>query len=225
MNLFAFPEPKTESQNQYVKSIQKNIITVCTGKPGTGKTFLAVAEAIKLINNKKSKYKNLIIIRPYIPTNLGERLGALPGSLDEKVAPYAASIQDNLKQMIKNPLTVKDYMDNYIEFAVLSTCRGRSFNNSIVLVEEAQNIPFDGDALKMLLTRIGQNSKMILAGDIDQADIKSTRSSLPMALNLLSGIKGVGIVEMNEYEDIQRDPIVREILKRFEEWNGEKNNY
>jgi phosphate starvation-inducible PhoH-like protein len=223
-NPFIFPEPKTSSQSDYVQSIQKNKITICIGKAGTGKTFLAIAEAIRLIRGqgkKKSKYDRLVVIRPYIPSNTGERLGALPGTLDEKVAPYAESLRDNLKQIVKNPDTVTEIMNNCIEFTVLSTCRGRSFTNCIVLVEEGQNVPLDGGAMKMLLTRLGKNSKMIIAGDLDQCDIDTKRSSLPMAMNILKGLRGVGLVEMEDYEDVQRDPLVREILRRFDEWHLE----
>jgi len=220
---FKYPEPKTESQADYVESIQKNALTICTGKAGAGKTFLAIAEAIKLIKQSgKSRkgggrFKKLVIIRPYIPSNTGEKLGALPGTLDEKVAPYAASIRDNLSQICSNPDMVTQIMNQEIEFTVLSTCRGRSFTNCIVLVEEGQNVPVDGGAMKMLLTRIGKNCKMIIAGDLDQCDIATERSSLPMAMNLLNGLKGVGMVEMESIDDVQRSPLVRAILQRFDE--------
>lgn len=220
---YNFPEPKTPSQAAYVESIQKNTLTICTGKAGTGKTFLALSEAIQMMMESgkarkgKGKYKKLIIIRPYIPSNTGEKLGALPGTLDEKVAPYAASIRDNLSQIITNPEMVTQLMSQKMEFTVLSTCRGRSFTDCIVLVEEGQNVPLDGGSMKMLLTRIGRNCKMIIAGDLDQCDIDTRRSSLPMALNLLADMKGVGIVEMEGYTDVQRSPLVREILQRFDE--------
>jgi phosphate starvation-inducible PhoH-like protein len=222
---YKFPEPKTPSQSSYVESIQKNVLTICTGKAGSGKTFLAIAEAVKLIQSSgaarkgKGRFKKLIVIRPYIPSNTGEKLGALPGTLDEKVAPYAASIKDNLSQIISNPAVVTQIMNEMLEFTVLSTCRGRSFTNCIVLVEEGQNVPTNGGAMKMLLTRIGKNCKMIIAGDLDQCDIDSQRSSLPMAMNILEDMKDVGIVEMEGYEDVQRSPLVRNILRRFDENN------
>lgn len=222
---YNFPEPKTASQAAYIESIQKNTLTICTGKAGTGKTFLALSEAIQMMaasgkaRKNKGKYKKLVIIRPYIPSNIGEKLGALPGTLDEKVAPYAASIKDNLSQIITSPDMVTQLMNQKMEFTILSTCRGRSFTDCIVLVEEAQNVPLDGGAIKMLLTRIGRNCKMILAGDLDQCDINTKRSGLPMALNLLSNMKNVGIIEMEDYHDIQRSPLVREILQRFDEQN------
>lgn len=224
---YNFPEPKSSSQSQYVESIQKNVLTVCTGKAGSGKTFLALAEAVKLIQDTKKhrrgkgRYKKIVIIRPYIPSNTGEKLGALPGSLDEKVAPYAASIKDNLSQFIKNPDVVAQIINQVIEFTVLSMCRGRSFTDCIVIVEEAQNVPLDGGAMKMLLTRIGHNCKMILAGDLDQCDIASERSSLPMAINMLQDMDNIGIVEMEEYKDVQRGSLVRSILRRFDEWQNE----
>jgi phosphate starvation-inducible PhoH-like protein len=224
---YKFPEPKSTSQAQYVESIQKNALTVCTGKAGSGKTFLALAEAVKLIQEAgrarkgKGRFKKIVIIRPYIPSNTGEKLGALPGNLDEKVAPYAASIKDNLSQFIGNPDVVTQLMNQMIEFTVLSTCRGRSFTDCFVLVEEAQNVPLDGGAMKMLLTRMGRNCKMVLAGDLDQCDIASERSSLPMAINLLEDLDNVGVVEMEEYKDVQRSPLVRSILRRFDEWQNE----
>ena len=224
---YKFPEPKTASQATYVESIQKNVLTICTGKAGSGKTFLALAEAVKLIQEAgkhrkgKGRFKKLVIIRPYIPSNTGEKLGALPGTLDEKVAPYAASIRDNLSQFITNPDVVTQLMNQVIEFTVLSTCRGRSFTDCFILVEEGQNVPLDGGAMKMLLTRIGKNCKMVIAGDLDQCDIASERSSLPMAMSMLDDLEGVGLVEMEGYEDVQRSPLVRNILRRFDEWQNE----
>jgi phosphate starvation-inducible PhoH-like protein len=222
---YKFPEPKTESQAAYIESIQKNTLTICTGKAGTGKTFLALSEAVQMMADSgkarkgKGRFKKLVVIRPYIPSNTGEKLGALPGTLDEKVAPYAASIRDNLSQIITNPDMVTQLMNQKMEFTVLSTCRGRSFTDCIVLVEEGQNVPLDGGAMKMLLTRIGRNCKMIIAGDLDQCDIDTKRSSLPMALNILEGLKNVGVVEMEEYADVQRNPLVKAILERFDEQN------
>lgn len=214
---FILPKPQ-RGQEEYVRSIRENVVTICTGLAGTGKTFLALAEAIDMIEHspKRGGIQRIVIIRPYIPSNTGEKIGALPGTLDEKVTPYVQSIKDNMRQFGFNDQDIQQWIPKF-EFTVLSTCRGRSFNNSFVIVEEAQNVPLDGNAMKMILTRIGKESKMVIAGDLDQCDIDPRDSALVEALNVLSGVDGIGIVEMQDIETVQRSPIVKKILKAYEE--------
>lgn len=221
---FIPPQPQA-GQEDYVESIRKNDITICTGLAGTGKTFLALAEAINMMRRapKRGGIQRVVIIRPYIPSNTGEKIGALPGTLEEKVLPYVESIKDNLRACLKNEQEIMQLITQKFEFSVLSMCRGRSFNNCFVIVEEAQNVPLDGDAMKMILTRIGKECKMVVAGDLDQCDIDPDDSALTEALNVLDGVPGVGIVEMNDVETVQRSRIVKEVLKAYKRHYGQEN--
>lgn len=223
---FILPKPQP-GQEKYVESIRDNVITICTGLAGTGKTFLALAEAIDLLKRspKRGGIQKIIIIRPYIPSNTGEKIGALPGTLDEKVAPYVNSIKDNLRELGMNAQEIQQIITQNFEFTVLSMCRGRSFNNCFVIVEEAQNVPLNGDAMKMILTRVGKHCKIVIAGDLDQCDIDPRDSALTQAMNVLADVPKVGIVEMDDVETVQRSPIVREVLKAYrkyeQEWQSE----
>ena len=216
LKTFITPTPAS-GQEDYVKSIRENDITICTGLAGTGKTFLAVAEAVNMMQRspKRGGIQRVIVIRPYIPSNTGEKIGALPGTLEEKVLPYVESIKDNLRACIPNEADIHQLITQKFEFTVLSMCRGRSFNNCFVIVEEAQNVPLAGAAMKMILTRIGKSCKMVIAGDLDQCDIDSRESALVEAVNVLDGVKGVGIIEMNDVEIVQRSKIVKEVLKAY----------
>ena len=140
--------------------------------------------------------------------------------------PYVESIKDNLRVCFNNEGDILQALKSF-EFTVLSMCRGRSFNNCFVIVEEAQNVPLDGAAMKMILTRIGKGTKMVIAGDLDQCDIDPSNSALAEAINILDDVKGVGLVEMDDIDTVQRSKIVKEVLKaykRHEEdqgWLGE----
>lgn len=217
------PAIAQQGQEEYLDSIKNNTITVCTGLAGTGKTFLALSEAVNLLYKapKRGGVKRIVIVRPYIPSNTGEKLGALPGTLDEKVTPYVQSIKDNLRQLINNEQDIETLLRTKFEFTILSMCRGRSFNNCFVLVEEAQNVPIKGDAMKMILTRIGKDCKMVIAGDLDQCDIDTEDSALTSTLNILEEVPDVGIVEMNDVESVQRSKIVKNILRAYKTWQDE----
>src|SRR5689334_16878166 len=212
----AVPAP---GQEDYQDSLERNIITVCTGLAGTGKTFLAISQALKMKFNasRRGGIQRIVIVRPYIQSNTGEKLGALPGTVDEKVTPYVLGVKDNLRQLLSNEQDIENLIRNSFEFTVLSLCRGRSFNNCFVIVEEAQNVPLDGDAMKMILTRIGKHSRLVIAGDMDQCDIDPKNSALVEAVNVLDGVEGVGVVSMDNIETVQRSPIVKEILRKYDE--------
>lgn len=218
------PAVPVPGQEAYQDSLENNIITVCTGYAGTGKTFLAVNHALTMMFNatKRGGIHHIVIIRPYIQSNTGEKLGALPGTVDEKVMPYVLGLKDNMRQLFSNDKDIDSIINQKFEFTSLSLCRGRSFNNCFVIVEEAQNVPLDGDSMKMLLTRIGKHSKLVIQGDIDQMDIDSRRSALPETINILKDLPGVGIVEMDDIETVQRSPIVKAILRRYEEYRSEE---
>lgn len=214
-----FPAKPAPGQEAYQESLERNIITICTGYAGTGKTFLAISHALTMLLNapKRGGIQRIVIVRPYIQSNTGERLGALPGTVDEKVTPYVLGLKDNLRQLFQSEQEIDKLIREKFEFTVLSLCRGRSFNNCFVIVEEAQNVPLNGDAMKMLLTRVGKHSKLVIAGDMDQCDINPRDSALLEAVNILSGLDDVGIVAMDDIETVQRSPIVKDILRRYEE--------
>jgi len=218
------PANPRKGQKEYYESIHENQITFCTGKAGTGKTYLALSAAIEMLYKQSSGIRRVVIIRPYIPTNIGEKLGALPGTLSEKVGPYVEGVKDNLREMITEESEINNLINNKFEFAVLSTCRGRSFNNAFIIVEEAQNVPIDGEAMKMLLTRIGKKSRMVIAGDLDQCDIPDDKSALLEAVNLLDDVRDIGIIEMEDMETIQRNPLIKQILRRYEKHGQKKRN-
>jgi phosphate starvation-inducible PhoH-like protein len=153
-------------------------------------------------------------------SNTGERIGYLPGTLEEKVNPYILSIKDNLTQILHDDQEVEKLMKNKMEFTILSMCRGRSFQNCFIIVEEAQNVPIDGDAMLMVLTRIGNGCKMVIQGDLDQCDIDSKKSGLAEAMNALHNIKDVGIVEMNNPATVLRSEMVRNVLLAFKEYRN-----
>ena len=219
LDQFIKPTPQP-GQEDYVTSIRENTITVCTGLAGTGKTFLALGEAIEMLRKagKRGGIQRIVIIRPYIPSNTGEKIGALPGTLEEKVTPYVQSIKDNLRQFNLNEQDIQNLLTQKFEFTVLSMCRGRSFSNCFVIVEEAQNVPLDGAAMKMVLTRVGKSCKMVIAGDLDQCDIDPRDSALTEAMNVLANVPKIGIVEMNDVETIQRSPIVRDVIRAYKEY-------
>jgi phosphate starvation-inducible protein PhoH and related proteins len=214
------PQP---GQEQYFDSLKENTITLVTGLAGVGKTFLALAVGIeKMLNSsKRGGIQRIVIIRPYIRSATGEDLGALPGDLDEKVTPYVQSIKDNLRQLFNNEQEIDYIIRNKIEFTVLSMCRGRSFHNSYIIVEEAQNVPVDGDAMLMILTRLGKESKLVIGGDLDQCDLPLENSAMVEAINALSDTPGIGVISMDNIETIQRSPMVKTILKKYKEYRGQ----
>ncbi len=211
---FTAAQPRTDNQEDYLDAIEDNIVTICTGYAGTGKTFLSLNKAVELVLHSQ-KYRKILIIRPYMATNTGEKLGSLPGDINEKILPYVQGVRDNLLKMLPEH-DVDKFIRNNMEFACLSLCRGRSFSDCVVIVDEAQNVPIDGGAMKMLLTRIGDNCKLVLQGDVDQCDIDPRDSALVECLDLLRGIKDLEIVEMNELVDIQRSKIVADVIKRYD---------
>jgi phosphate starvation-inducible PhoH-like protein len=201
---------KTIRQERYLYLIENNDLTFSIGSAGSGKTFLAVALAVKML--KKRSVEKIILSRPAVEA--GESLGYLPGDLKEKVDPYLRPLYDALYEMLGVKETENLISKGVIEIAPLAYMRGRTLDNAFVILDEAQNASIN--QLKMFLTRLGFNSKMVITGDISQVDLKNKNDSgLKKSIDLLKNIKGVGIIEF-EKEDVIRHPLVQKIIEQFE---------
>ena len=202
--------PSTEGQRRYIQTLLENDVTFCTGPAGTGKTYLAVAVAVAMLRAKQ--IRRLILARPAVEA--GEKLGFLPGDLQAKVNPYLRPLFDALEDMM-DFAQMRKFLDlDVIEIIPLAFMRGRTLNESVVICDEAQNT----SALQMLmvLTRLGHGSKMIITGDVTQIDLEATeKSGLVEAMGILSGIKGIGVVELDR-TDIVRHHLVQAIVDAYE---------
>jgi phosphate starvation-inducible protein PhoH and related proteins len=205
---------KSVNQKKLVNSIKQNEITICSGLPGSGKTFLSCAEALKLVKGK-SRFKRIVLVKSIVPLK-NEEIGHLPGDLKEKMAPIMESFTDNIRKIIGRTRMEKLMELGVIEIVPIAFARGRSIDNSIILIDEAQNISMDN--IRTLMTRIGSNSKMVIMGDVRQKDIRNKKdSSLEIVLNKFKDIEGFGTVELREQEDVVRNPIIKVIEDIFED--------
>jgi len=205
---------KTENQKKLVNSIKQNEITICSGLPGSGKTFLSCAEALKLIKTRP-KYKRLVLVKSITPLK-NEEIGHLPGDLKEKMAPIMESFTDNIRKLIGKTRMEKLIELGVIEIVPIAFARGRSIDNSIILIDEAQNISLDN--IRTLMTRIGDNSKMVIMGDVKQKDIRNKKdSSLEIVLNKFNNVEGFGCVELRSPEDVVRNPIIKIVEQIFDD--------
>ena len=201
---------KTVNQQKLVDQVKINDLVFALGPAGTGKTFISVALAVRALKNKH--VKKIIITRPAVEA--GENLGFLPGDLKEKIDPYLRPIYDALNDMIPFE-KLQYYMEReIIEIAPLAYMRGRTLNNAFILLDEAQNTtPMQ---MKMFLTRMGPDSKMIVTGDTSQIDLpRNQRSGLKEAVRILYDVKGIGIVELSE-KDVVRHKLVRDIIEAYQ---------
>jgi phosphate starvation-inducible PhoH-like protein len=210
-------KPKTANQIELVKAVQENDLVFALGPAGTGKTYISVAIAVRALKNKE--VKKIIITRPAVEA--GENLGFLPGDMKEKVDPYLRPIYDALDDMIPAE-KLKYYLENrIIEVAPLAYMRGRTLNNAFVLLDEAQNTtPVQ---IKMFLTRMGPNSKVILTGDPTQVDLpKKQKSGLAEVMQILKGISGIGFVELDA-KDVVRHRLVKSIIEAYDKFEKAQN--
>lgn len=203
----------TKNQEQYWKILGDNQITLCFGPAGVGKSYIAMKKAVDLLWQEDNKYEKIIIVRPAVEAE--EKLGSLPGGLEEKLDPYIYPSYYLLNKIIGKESRERLKDEGYIEVAALAYMRGWNVDNTILVFEEAQNAT--PAQIKLLLTRIGFNSKFFLSGDLEQSDKfkDKTKSGLYDAKKRLEGVKGIGVFEFGT-DDIVRNPIISEILERYE---------
>lgn len=210
-------KPKTLGQKKYIETIKKNTITLGVGPAGTGKTYLAVAMAVTAFRAKE--INRIILTRPAVEA--GEKLGFLPGDLQSKVDPYLRPLYDALFDMLGAENFQKHQERGDIEVAPLAYMRGRTLDDSFIILDEAQNTTTE--QMKMFLTRLGFNSKMVVTGDITQIDLPDgKRSGLKEAIKVLKNIEDIGVVRFNE-KDVVRHRLVQDIIKAYEKQEEERN--
>jgi phosphate starvation-inducible PhoH-like protein len=204
--------PKTINQRRYLDAIERNDLVFGIGPAGTGKTYLAVAMAVSAMLSKR--ISRIVLTRPAVEA--GERLGFLPGTLQEKIDPYLRPLYDALFDMLDSEKVEKLLERNVIEVAPLAFMRGRTLNDAFIILDEAQNCT--GEQMKMVLTRQGFNSKMVVTGDPTQIDLPhGRRSGLIEAQDILKGIEGIAFVPFDE-RDVVRHALVQKIVKAYERY-------
>jgi phosphate starvation-inducible PhoH-like protein len=203
----------SENQKTYYNTLLESEITICSGPAGVGKSFVAMRAAVDLLLDKTNSYEKIIIVRPAVEAE--EKLGSLPGNLEEKLDPYIFPSYYLLNKIIGKEAREKLKQNDIIEVFALAYMRGMNIDNSILIFEEAQNST--PSQMKLLLTRIGFNSKFFISGDVEQTDRyrDKTHSGLYDALSRFRDIGGVGVVEF-ENKDIIRNPLISKILDRYE---------
>lgn len=201
--------PRNANQARMVKSFAENDLTFALGPAGTGKTYIAIALAVAALKNKTAK--KIILSRPAVEA--GEKLGFLPGDMKDKIDPYLQPLYDALEDMLP-AIKLKEYLEsNTIQIAPLAFMRGRTLNDAVIILDEAQNTTTH--QMKMFLTRLGMNGKMIVTGDVTQIDLpRHTRSGLLQALKFLHNVPGIGIIEYDK-KDIVRHPLVQRIVDAY----------
>lgn len=202
---------RSENQIRLIKAYEQSDMVFAIGPAGTGKTYVSIALAVRAL--KKKEIRKIILSRPAVEA--GEKLGFLPGDMKEKIDPYLQPLYDALEEMIP-PAKLQEYMDNnIIQIAPLAFMRGRTLNDAVVILDEAQNTT--SSQIKMFMTRMGQNTKMIITGDRTQIDLPpSQRSGLIEALRILQGVEGIAFVQLDK-ADIVRHKLVSRIVRAYEQ--------
>ena len=206
---------RNPNQQKLVDAFIHNDLTFALGPAGTGKTYIAIALAVRALKNRE--VRKIILSRPAVEA--GEKLGFLPGDMKDKIDPYLQPLYDALEDMIP-AVKLKEYMDNnVIQIAPLAFMRGRTLNDAVIVLDEAQNTTTH--QIKMFLTRLGMNAKMIITGDVTQIDLpRSVRSGLVQALHVLNGVEGIGMVEFGK-KDIVRHHLVQRIVEAYQHYDDE----
>lgn len=208
---------KTFNQKKYVDAIDNNTIVFGIGPAGSGKTYLAVAKAIQALGEKK--VNRIILTRPAVEA--GEKLGFLPGTLSEKIDPYLRPLYDALQDMIEPEKIPKLMTNGTIEVAPLAYMRGRTLNDSFIILDEAQNT--SAEQMKMFLTRLGFGSKMVVTGDITQVDLPTgTRSGLRMVRDVLNSMDDLAFINLTS-QDVVRHKLVGKIVEAYDRWDASSN--
>lgn len=223
---------KNESQKNLIKSIKNNEITICAGPPGCGKTYVALAYALSLLRKPSNNYKNIFLVKS-VTTLKNEDMGFLKGDVKEKLEPVMWSFYINMEKLI-----LKTKIDELVESGIirpypLAYIKGASLDNCIIIADEFQNVTLDNS--RTLMTRIGNNSKLIMLGDVNQIDLKNKdESSLEILLDMFNDVDGIGVVEMSKEDTNVRNPIITTIENKYEEYlqrqlepkkvNEKKNN-
>ena len=203
-------KPRSKKQKDYFELVRDKEMVFCCGPAGTGKTYLAVAFAVSML--KSGQVDKIILSRPAVEA--GERLGFLPGDLKEKIDPYLRPIYDALNEMLPFGEVLKKIESGHIEIAPIAFMRGRTLSNAFIILDESQNTT--AVQMKMFLTRLGENSKMIINGDLSQVDLPSgTKSGLREAIKILSNIKQIGFIKFDE-KDVVRNSLVSKIVSNYE---------
>ena len=205
-------KPRSSKQLDYFELVKKKQMVFCCGPAGTGKTYLAVAFAVSML--KTGQIDKIILSRPAVEA--GERLGFLPGDLKEKIDPYLRPIYDALNDMLSFSEVLKKIESGTIEIAPLAFMRGRTLSNAFIILDESQNTtPIQ---MKMFLTRLGEDSKMIINGDLSQVDLPSgTKSGLRESITILKDVKDIGFINFTD-QDVVRNPLVSKIVSKYEEF-------
>ncbi len=213
---------KTEGQKDLVKAIKGNDLIICSGPAGCGKTHIAVAEGLRALKLNQDKYEKIILIKS-VKQLKGEEVGLLKGTLQEKMEPVIKSFKTKFIKILGSETHYNNLMyERRIEIEPIALLRGLDFDNAIIIVDEVQNVSYDN--IKAVMTRLGENSKMILLGDEDQID-RSRRgdSALPILMSVFNNSKKIGCVELGT-EDVVRSPLVREIIEKLREHEQSKKN-
>ena len=209
-------KPRSRKQLEYFNLVKKKQMVFCCGPAGTGKTYLAVAYAVSML--KSGEIEKIILTRPAVEA--GERLGFLPGDIKEKIDPYLRPIYDALNDMLSFSEVIKKIESGFIEIAPLAFMRGRTLSNAFIILDESQNTT--SVQMKMFLTRLGENSKMIITGDLSQVDLPSgTKSGLRESINILKNVEEIGFLEFSD-NDVVRNPLVSKIVKQYEKFEKDK---
>ena len=207
---------RSENQQQLIDAYEKNDMVFAVGPAGTGKTYLSIALAVKAL--KEKAIKKIILSRPAVEA--GEKLGFLPGDMKDKIDPYLQPLYDALEDMIP-AVKLQDMMEKHIiQIAPLAFMRGRTLSDAVVILDEAQNTT--SQQIRMFLTRMGMNTKMIITGDLTQIDLpREQRSGLKEALKILDGVEGIGVVKLGQ-KDIVRHKLVTRIVNAYDKYDKER---
>lgn len=208
-------KPRTPNQTEYIRTVAENTITFCQGVAGSGKSHIAIGMALEYLLTQR--VKKIIITRPVVEA--GEKIGYLPGGAEEKLHPYLLPLLDEINYFISTAEYTSLKSNNKIEIVPLGLMRGRNFHHSFIVADECQNASYD--QLKMLLTRIGNESKMVVTGDIGQSDLhRHLQGGFNTLSSVLEGVEGIGLVKLTT-SDIIRNPIIGKILSRLDYYENE----